>query len=559
VIHVLYVDDDPSLLDLTREFLETRHENFTVDTVRRPHEALSVVESGEYDAVVSDYQMPEMDGLELLDAVRNDLGSAIPFVVFTGKGREDVAMEALNLGADRYLQKGGDPSSQYGMLARCIEQEVDHYRTQQRLQEREENLRIILESIGEAVIATDADGTITRLNGVAEELTGWDRTAAIGKPLNEVFTVYDRESGAPVEDPAGTVLSTGAAVSFADETLLVDRDGNERHVAESGTPMEDEDGNVVGVVVVFWDVTEKYRKQRRQERQQETLIDLAHDEDVIAGNLPAALRAITTRAAETLDVQRAGVWLLNDDRTELRCEVLYDRSTGEYSSGLTVDADECPAYFDALENNRSVDTADVLADPRTSELEGYAEEHGVASLLDSTVRSGGTTIGVVCLEHVGDPRTWRDDEVRFGAEVADQVLHALSNRERREREREFAREKRFLAATVDAFDDPFCGLDRDGTIVRWNERFEAVTGYESEDIAGRSLAAFFEGGDAARVDAAIARAVEEQERVTVRADLVAKDGETRPYEFSGVPVETDDGVVGVAAVGRSLDGTRGSE
>lgn len=558
MIQVLYVDDDPSLLELTREFLETRNENFSVDTVQRPREALSVVENGGYDAVVSDYQMPEMDGLELLDAVRNDLGSAIPFVVFTGKGREDVAMEALNLGADRYLQKGGDPSSQYGMLARCIEQEVDHYRTQQRLQEREENLRIILESIGEAVVATDADGAITRLNGVAEELTGWDRAAAVGRPLNEVFDIYDRESGKPVANPAGTVLANDGAVTFAEETLLVDRDGNERLVAASGTPMEDDDGTVVGVVVVFRDVTEEHRKQRRQERQQETLIELAHDEDVIAGNVRAAIREITARAAETLDVRRAGVWLLNDDRTELRCEILYDRSTGEYSSGPTIDAEECPAYFDALKDNRSIGVSDVLGDPRTSELEGYAEEHGIASLLDSTVRSGGTTIGVVCHEHVGDPRAWRDDEVRFGAEVADQVLHALNNRERREREREFEREKRFLDATVDALDDLFCGLDRDGTIVRWNERFEAVTGYDSEDIAGRSAADFFEGEGAARVEAAIARAVEERGRVTARADLAAKNGEPKPYEFCCVPVE-DDGVVGVAGVGRSLGGGRGSE
>ena len=559
MIQILYVDDDPSLLELTREFLETRNENFSVDTVQRPQEALSIVESGGYDAVVSDYQMPGMDGLELLDAVRNDLGSAIPFVVFTGKGREDVAMEALNLGADRYLQKGGDPSSQYGMLARCIEQEVGHYRTQQRLQEREENLRITLESIGEAVVATDADGTITRLNGVAEELTGWDRAAAVGKPLNEVFAVYDRESGVPVTDPAGTVLANDGAVTFAEETLLVDRDGNERHVAASGTPMEDDDGTVVGVVVVFRDVTEEHRKQRRQERQQEALIELAHDEDVIAGNVSAAMREITARAAETLDVRRAGVWLLNDDRTELRCEVLYDRSAGEYSSGPTIDAEECPAYFDALKNNRSIGVSNVLEDPRTSELRGYAEEHGIASLLDSTVRSEGTTIGVVCHEHVGGPRTWRDDEVRFGAEVADQVLHALNNRDRREREREFEREKQLLDATVDALDAPFYGLDPDRTIVRWNERFEAATGYDAEEIAGRTPADFFEGEDAARVDAAISRVVEERERVTVRADLVARDGETRPFEFCGVPVEDDDRVVGVAGVGRSLGRARGSE
>lgn len=86
-----------------------------------------------------------------------------------------------------------------------------------------------------------------------------------------------------------------------------------------------------------------------------------------------------------------------------------------------------------------------------------------------------------------------------------------------------------------------------------------MTGCGPEEIAGRTPTEFFEGDDAARVDAAVSRAIEERERVTVRADLVTESGETTPYEFVGVPVEEDDRVVGVAGVGRSLDGTRGYE
>ncbi|MEF8836059.1 MAG: PAS domain S-box protein, partial [Candidatus Thermoplasmatota archaeon] len=99
-------------------------------TAQSPKKALELLEKEEFDVVVSDYQMPDMDGLEFLEEVREERESDIPFIIFTGKGREEVAMEALNLGADRYLQKGGDPKTQFGVLADAIKQETSHYKSE---------------------------------------------------------------------------------------------------------------------------------------------------------------------------------------------------------------------------------------------------------------------------------------------------------------------------------------------------------------------------------------------------------------------------------------------
>jgi DNA-binding response OmpR family regulator len=103
MITVLYMDDEPDLLDLGKLFLE-RHKGFMVDVAPSAKQCLSLLAERAYDAIVSDYMMPEMNGIELLKKVRVEYGD-IPFILFTGKGREEVVIEAINNGADFYLQK----------------------------------------------------------------------------------------------------------------------------------------------------------------------------------------------------------------------------------------------------------------------------------------------------------------------------------------------------------------------------------------------------------------------------------------------------------------------
>ncbi len=118
MISVLYVDDEPALLELGKLFLE-RSGQFHVDTVTSAQEALHKIKFMSYDAIVSDYQMPEMDGIVLLKKIRAEF-SDLPFIIFTGKGREDVVIEAFDNGADFYLQKGGTPVPQFLELGHKI-------------------------------------------------------------------------------------------------------------------------------------------------------------------------------------------------------------------------------------------------------------------------------------------------------------------------------------------------------------------------------------------------------------------------------------------------------
>jgi DNA-binding response OmpR family regulator len=126
MISVLYVDDEPVLLEVGKVYLE-RSGQFRVDTLASAPAALEIMKTRSYDAIVSDYQMPEMNGIAFLKTVRKTWPT-LPFIIFTGRGREEVVVEALNSGADHYLQKGGEPRSQFAELGHVITRSVERKR-----------------------------------------------------------------------------------------------------------------------------------------------------------------------------------------------------------------------------------------------------------------------------------------------------------------------------------------------------------------------------------------------------------------------------------------------
>jgi PAS domain S-box-containing protein len=133
---------------------------------------------------------------------------------------------------------------------------------QTELTESEENLRITLNSIGDAVIATDTSGKVTEMNPSAENLTGWIQAEAMGKPLSEVFHIINAQTRLPVENPAEKVLKVGKIVGLANHTVLISKGGTEYQIADSGAPIQDETGKITGVVLVFRDATEQLRAEQ---------------------------------------------------------------------------------------------------------------------------------------------------------------------------------------------------------------------------------------------------------------------------------------------------------
>ncbi len=139
---------------------------------------------------------------------------------------------------------------------------------------------IVLKAIGDAVIATDADGRVELLNQVAEQLTGWTDGEARGHQLDEVFRIFSEQTRSSVESPVTKVLKEGVVVGLANHTLLIGRDGSERPIADSGAPILDDQGQITGVVLVFRDQTEERRIEnelRQSEERFRGFVENAHD------------------------------------------------------------------------------------------------------------------------------------------------------------------------------------------------------------------------------------------------------------------------------------------
>jgi PAS domain S-box-containing protein len=131
----------------------------------------------------------------------------------------------------------------------------DNYRYEHNLHEKEEQFHIILQSIGDAVIATDVDGKITLMNPIAEQLTGWTIKEAAGKPIDEVFKIINEHTRKPAKIPVTEVLKNGKIIGLANHTVLIAKDGTETPIADSAAPICDEKGKTIGVVMAFGDQT----------------------------------------------------------------------------------------------------------------------------------------------------------------------------------------------------------------------------------------------------------------------------------------------------------------
>ncbi len=175
---VLYVDDEPALLEIGKLFLE-RTGALTIETALSAREALVRLGEQPCDAVIADYQMPGMDGIELLKEVRQRFGD-IPFILFTGRGREEVVIEALNCGADGYIHKGGDPRSQFAELEHRVVQAVERWRAVRALRDSEERYRALFEGANDPIFIFEEDRFVD-CNEKALETFRCTREFLIGK------------------------------------------------------------------------------------------------------------------------------------------------------------------------------------------------------------------------------------------------------------------------------------------------------------------------------------------------------------------------------------------
>ena len=257
MISVLYVDDESAILDIGKIYLE-KTGDFFVTTIDSAPAALSLLRTEKFDAIISDYLMPDMDGLEFLKQVRLHFGQ-IPFILFTGRGREEVVILALNSGADYYLQKGGNPQAQFAELSHKIRTAVERRSTekafrenQQQIQQREEDYRNILENIQDAYYRSDAEGNLILASPSLASLLGYASvTELYGKKIAQTLYYHPEEREKVLAD----IRKNGAVTNY--EIALKKQDGTPVIISTSSHEYYDAEGNYLGVEGIFRDITER--------------------------------------------------------------------------------------------------------------------------------------------------------------------------------------------------------------------------------------------------------------------------------------------------------------
>ncbi len=250
-------DDDAQLL-----LVKLRRAGYEPDYVRVDNEPdlRAALQQPGWQVVVSDYAMPGFSGLKALQILR-DQDRDMPFILVSGTVGEEIAVDAMRQGANDYIMKDN-----LTRLVPAIERELresrersDRRHVEEALYQERERALITLDSIGDGVITTDADGRVDYMNPVAENVTGWSCGEAQGHPLTEILPLIDEATRLAVESPADITLRIGRVVSIAEQCVLINRNGQEFNIEDSAAPIFDRDNRIIGAVLVFHDVTRERR------------------------------------------------------------------------------------------------------------------------------------------------------------------------------------------------------------------------------------------------------------------------------------------------------------
>ncbi len=219
-------------------------------------EAVALARERRPDLVLMDIRLKgPMDGVQAADVIRQECDIAV--IYLTAHSDPATLQRAKLTEPFGYILKPFEELE----LETHIQMALYKHQAEQKLREQREWLQVTLQSIGDAVLTTDAAGKVTSLNPVAEELTGWKMAEALGRPLAEVFDIINEESRKPAPNPVERVLKEGKIVGLANHTALISRDGMERAIEDSAAPIQDAQGRIVGVVMVFHDATERRRAE----------------------------------------------------------------------------------------------------------------------------------------------------------------------------------------------------------------------------------------------------------------------------------------------------------
>lgn len=276
LISVLLVEDDESFLFITRRYLENTKE-FRVDTLTTPLDALNYSNISGYDAIVSDYYMPGMDGIAFLKTIREQYGD-IPFILFTVRSREEVLIEAINSGADFYIQKSISMDALFTELIHKIKLAVARKNERISLQDSKKFLSDILDFLPDATFAIDRYGYVTVWNRAIEEMTGLSAQEMVGKGNYEYsipFYGTNRPLLIDLIDSADEIIAQYYSIVYRTETTLTAETnlshpkGNQISALVKVSRLYNQAGEIIGAIESIRDISEMKKTEQKLRESEE--------------------------------------------------------------------------------------------------------------------------------------------------------------------------------------------------------------------------------------------------------------------------------------------------
>jgi PAS domain S-box-containing protein len=484
LIRVLHVDDEPSLLKIAKQCLEMEGQ-FQVDTAASVEEAMERMKSKSYDAIVSDYQMPGKDGLELLKELREE-GNTTPFIVFTGKGREEVAIKALNLGAAQYLNKSGNPETVYGELVHAIRQAAERKSAQERIEESEERYRNLFELAPDAIALVDLKGIIVECNEASADLYGYSsKEELIGKNALDFAAKKDYQRA--LENMTKT-LEQGQTRNLV--YTLVTRQGRETEVEVAADTVRDASGIPVGFVAVVRDITERKRSEEKIRESREKFERLFMD------NPEAA--AYVDPDFHILDVNPSFEELFGYSLSEVK---------GKYINDTIVPKDRME---EAEMLNRRIRKEQVYYDTARKRKNGSLVS---VSMSAAPIRVEGRLIGYMEL--------YKDITVR------------------NEVENELEESRRHFQTLFNLMVDPVAIVDGRGKILEITQRAEEITGFKREELVGKNFlkTEILSARSKVIMIKNLAKRMMGLRLAPYEIEVLTKDGRKLPHEINAARIE----------------------